>query len=193
MQYLRHKEESRIPCGLMLFRPEAVRSTGATEREVHEAVRQHVPTVLIDAGPVKGEMRDRPFLAVIDFLITEVLPRLATRQHCNFPLARVISLLQQRATEMIQEIAPEETSILSIITNRDLLSTLGRLKPNQVEDVARFLASYILMSQTLFLRLLFSARPGHFLGPLSPVTHHRLRGAFGARCRHEIQCEVSQL
>jgi len=178
IQYLRHKEESNIPFGILLLLPQSIRAVRATEEEVQAAIRREIPAALIDAGPVKEEIRDRPFPGIIDFLQTVILTRLARREHTYYPLSRVISLLQQQVSEMMSEITLDESSILRIVTDRSLLMDLGHLKANQVEGVARFLASYILMSQILFLRLLASARPNLFPGRLSPVSHHKLRSAF---------------
>lgn len=178
VQYLRHKEESGIPLGILLLLPESVRAVKATEQAIRTAIRTQIPATLIDAGPVKEEIRDRPFPGIIDFLQQVVLARLARREHTYYPLPLVISLLQQQVSEMMADIALQESSLLRIITDRKLLMDLGHLKKNQVEDVARFLASYILMSQILFLRLLFSARPDLFPSPQSPVSHHDLRASF---------------
>jgi hypothetical protein len=178
LQYLRHKEESRIPLGMVLLLPESARKIEVSEEAIEAAVRSEVPTVLIDAGPVKEQMRDRPFPEIIDFLKTTILVRLARQHHTYYPLPLVISLLEEQVSEMMAEIALEESVILDIVTDRELLSDLGHLRPNQVESVARFLASYILMSQLLFLRLFASGHPSLFAGPWSPISHSKLRRAF---------------
>lgn len=179
LQYMRHKEESGIQFGLLLLLPDSVRELPPVERELRAAVQFRNTAVLIDAGEVKEELRDRPFPAILGFLKDEVIARLKKRKASYYSLPLVISLLQQQVSEMMKDIALEESVILEVVTDRELLCDLGHLRPQQVEEVGRFLASYILLSQVLFLRLLVSARPDLFAGPLSPVSHHRLREAFG--------------
>jgi len=178
LQYLRHKEESHSErFGMLVLLPESVRRVTATEDSVRQAVAQNTVTALIDAGDVKEELRDRPFSAVIDFLVSDVMQRLARAEGTYYGLGLVISLLQQQVTEMMQQIHVEESTLLSLVTDRHLLSDLGHLSQRNAEAVARFLGSYIFLSQVLFLRLLAATNPG--LIPIqTPATHARLRRAF---------------
>lgn len=178
LQYLRHKEESGIPRGMLLLLPQAARSVPATETAVAAAVHDFIPAVLIDAGPIKEEIRDRSFPRIIEFLRNVVLPRLARHERSFYRLPLVIGLLKQQVADVMKDIALEESSILQIVTDRKLIMDLGHLSQQQVEDVARFLASYILMSQVLFLRLLTSSRPNLVPWARPPITHHKLRRAF---------------
>ena len=178
LQYLRHKEESRIPFGLLLLLPDSIRSVSADEKSVRAAIDSSPVACLIDAGIVKEELRDRSFPLVIDFLLQNVLLKLEKKQRAYFSLKLVISLLQQQVTEMMQDIKLEEKTILKIITDRALLMDLGHLQPQSAESVARFLASYIFLSQVLFLRLLVSAKKD-LVQVTQPVSHLSLRQAFG--------------
>jgi len=179
LQYLRHKEESKINFGILLLLPESIRDVRPTEEEIQSAVRRVNNNIsFIDAGFVKEEIRNWTFPQIIDFL-KEILDRLRRREHTYYSLPLVVSLLQQQVSEIMNTIALDENTILNIVTHPDLLMDLGHLKKNQVEGVARFLASYILMNQILFLRLLVSARPDLISFPLSPVSHYKLRKAFG--------------
>lgn len=183
LQYLRHKEESGIRLGLVLLLPEAIRRIQATEEAVHAALYDIPVTVLIDADLVKEELKDRPFVKVLDFLKTEVLVRLEQRQATYYPLTRVISLLQQQVTEIMSEINLGERDLLRIITNRKLLMDLGNLEQQHAEAVARFLAAYIFLSQILFLRLLSTARHDISIRPDS-VSHYTLRQIFQQIVEH---------
>jgi len=176
LQYLRHKEESGIEFGILLLLPESVRKVRVSEAEIKEAIQKLPVTALIDADFVKEEVRDRTFPELIDFLIEEVLARLDSRRPTYYPLTLVISLLRQQVMEMMEEIAIEEETILRIITDRDLLMDLGKLESHHAEAVARFLASYIFLSQVLFLRLLATARLD--IQPVHPVSRNTLRKAF---------------
>lgn len=177
LQYLRHKEESGIRLGLLLLLPESIRKIQATEAAIRAALSELPVTVLIDADFVKEELKDRPFRGILDFLKTEVLTGLEQRRPTYYPLARVISLLLQQVTEMMTEINLGERDLLRIITDRKLLMDLGHLEQQHAEAVARFLASYIFLSQILFLRLLSTARQDVSIQP-DAVSHYTLRRVF---------------
>lgn len=177
LQYLRHKEDSKIDFGMIVFLPDSFRNIMADQTALQNALYQHNVTTLIDAGEVKEELRDRPFTKVINFLIDEVMARLARKEKSYYSLKLVISLLQQQVTEMMQQIKMEEPVLLSIITDKNLLSDLGHLSKLHAEAVAHFLGSYIFLSQVLFLRLLTAARP-ELIPIRTPATHNNLRHAF---------------
>jgi len=178
LQYLRHKEESGIVFGMLLLLPESVRKTKVTEKTLQAALAQNNVTALIDAGDVKEELRDRPFPNVIDYLIHVVLAKLAKQQSAYYSLPLVISLLQEQVTEMMEQINLEESKLLTIITDRKLLSDLGHLNRKHAEAVGRFLGSYIFLSQVLFLRLFAATNPDR-ISVRKPATHNNLRHAFG--------------
>jgi type I restriction-modification system DNA methylase subunit len=178
LQYLRHKEESDIKrFGMLLLLPESMRQVKASENAVRSAIEHDGVTALIDAEKVKEEVRGKPFPTVIDFLIHEVLERLARQEATYYSLHLVISLLQQQVTEMMKQIDIKETTLLSIITDRHLLSDLGHLTKKHAEAVACFLGSYIFLSQILFLRLLTTSNP-NLISVQTPATPRSLRRAF---------------
>jgi len=178
IQYLRHKEESGIEFGLLLILPESIRSISATEESIKNTIETNRVAVLVDAGFAKDELRDRTFREIISFLKIEILQRLAKEKRSYYSLKLVISLLQEQVSDIMRNIKLDEKTILSIITNKDLLMDIGHLKKSQAENVAQFLASYILMSQIFFFRLLYSDNPTHFKDPIIPVSHHSLRKSF---------------
>ncbi len=177
LQYLRHKEESDITFGMLLLLPESMRRVKTAESALVTALGLTNVTALIDAGNVKEELRDRPFPAVLDFLFSEVLFKLRSQQTAYYSLALVISLLQQQVAEMMNQINMEEGKLLSIITDKHLLSDLGHLSRKHTEAVGRFLGSYIFLSQVLFLRLFASTNP-HHISIRKPANHDNLHHAF---------------
>lgn len=178
LQYLRHKEESRIPFGILLLLPDSIRSIPPEERALRAAVREKGATALIDAGDVKEELRDKTFPDIVRFVKEKVLAKLAADQRAYFDFGLVVALLQQQVTEVMDQLVLSEERILEIVTNKRLLMNLAHLKHDQAESVGRFLASYILMSQVLFLRLFYASHPNLFAEPIAPVTKHSLRRAF---------------
>ena len=177
VQYLRHKEESGLEYGLLLVLPESARKAKAREDSVLAAVHGTTVAVLIDAGPVKDEYRDRTFGEILDLLRIQVAPLIAQKIAKHYPLPLVISFLRAQVLDVMSKLTLSEEAILRIITDRALLSDLGSLTKQEVEDVARFLAAYIILSQILFLRLFAvvhpEALPGH-----GPINRTRLRQAF---------------
>jgi hypothetical protein len=178
LQYLRHKDESGIPLGMLLLLPTTIREVEPTGEAIRAAVAQTPVTCVLDADVIKEEITGRPFPAVIEYIGQHVIPRLKRREVTPYPLRLVITLLQQQVQEMMGTVKLGEDALLKIITNRDLLMDLGHLKPAQLQDVGEFLASYIVMSQILFLRLFYSVQPEVIGGDLRPINHHRLRRAF---------------
>ncbi|MFC1731983.1 N-6 DNA methylase [candidate division KSB1 bacterium] len=177
LQYWRHKRESNIRYGIILLLPESMRFVPATENAIRNAVYSNIVTVFIDADFAKEELRDRPFPGIIDFISKEILIRLSRRQSTYYSLKSVISVLQHHVEDMMNEIEVKQKTILNIITDKKLLMNLGHLNNTNAEAVAKFLASYIFLSQILFLRLLKTARPDFFTID-EPVTHFSLRKAF---------------
>jgi hypothetical protein len=178
LQYLRHKEESGIKFGMLLMLPESARSVKVDEDVLLSFVKSAGVTALIDAGEIKTELRDRAFPEILRFIKKDVIERLTKKESAYFSLNLVVSLLQQLVTEMMDQISLSEEKILQIVTNKHLLMNLAHLKPDQAESVGRFLASYILMSQTLFLRLFYTEHAKLFTDPIRPASKHSLRKAF---------------
>lgn len=177
LQYLRHKEESNIAFGILLLLPDSIRDIKAEESTLRSAIDTFPVTALVDADIVKEELRDRSFPAVIDFLLDNVLAKLEKKQATYFSMKLVISLLLEQVSEMMEQINLKEKTILKIITDKELLMDLGHMKNQNAEAVAKFLSSYIFLSQVLFLRLLTTAKPG-WINIIQPVTHDSLRHAF---------------
>jgi hypothetical protein len=178
IQYLRHKEESGYEFGILLILPDSVRLTEPTEDAVRDAIQQARVTALVDAKFAKEEIRDRTFREIISFIKVEILQRLAQKKKSYYSLKFVISLLQEQVSDIMKIIKLDEDAVLKIITDEDLLRNLGHLDKTQSANVAQFLASYILMSQILFFRLMYSANPSYFKDPIAPVSPHSLRKAF---------------
>lgn len=177
LQYLRHKDESGINLGMLLLLPESFRKISPEQSQIQHALNSRNVTALIDADLVKEEFRDRAFPSLVDFLIQEVLSRLAKKTTSYYPLKLVISLLKQHVSDMMDEISLDEDSIMRIITDEELLAGVGNINQTNVNEIARFLASYIFLSQLLFLRLLSTARPD-IVDVFKPVSHSGLRKAF---------------
>lgn len=153
LQYSRHKEDSKIEYGMILFLPTNIKNYPANEKEIARRFRKERCDVLIDTPFVKEEYGDMEFPNVMRRLIDDIFPRLTPDNITGFPLDTVISLLQQHVQEVMESISLSDNEILKIITDKQLLSDIGHTKPKNANEISRFLASYILLSQVMFLRL----------------------------------------
>ncbi len=178
LQYQRHKDESELRHGIMLFLPDEARRVRADERSLADAIRTMTVTCLIDTPTIKEEYRDATFPRILDRLINEVGPQLRKATPQAFPLGFVIALMQLHLEDIMQTIAVSEHAILGIITDKKLLTGIGHLNAKESDAVLRFLSAYIIVSQILFLRLLVSARPKLMEGFSAPATPRKLRTIF---------------
>jgi len=178
IQYHRHKEESKIDHGILLFLPEETRSIKPSEREIARAIDEKKCTCLIDTPDIKEELRAITFPQLLLKITQEITPELQRRERKMYPLNTVIALLQQHVSDTMQNIKMTDKDMLRVITDKKLLSEIGNLDENKSLDVAQFLASYILLSQILFLRLFSRTRPDILPKKERKITHHWLRAAF---------------
>lgn len=177
VQYLRHKEESEIPYGVLILLPEKIRKTEARESALANVLKTEPVTAIIDAQDFKTELSDRSFANVIQFLATDILAKVQKREHSYYPMKLVLNVLRQQVEEVMAEIKIDQNDIVRIITDLDLLSNLGRLKKKYAKGVTRFLGSYIFLSQLLFLRLLSKGSPD-LVDIERPADKKKLREAF---------------
>jgi hypothetical protein len=180
VQYQRHKDESGLDHGIILFLPDEVRDASLTEDALRQALDAAEVVGLIDAPQYKEEHRGLTFDTLLRRLVQEIGPRIKKRERQAYPLGLVISLLKEHVTELMEAVTLRDEELLRIITDAELLSGIsGKLDDEDTEAVGRFLASYIFLSQVLFLALLSDARPQLVEDIERPVDHHRLRRAFG--------------
>jgi len=72
-----------------------------------------------------------------------------------------------------------DKEMVQVITDKELLTGLGNHKEETSAEIARFLASYIILSQILFLRLFSTTRADILPFRKGKITPHWLRTAFG--------------
>ena len=70
-----------------------------------------------------------------------------------------MTLLKQHVSEMMQNVNLTDREMLRVIIDKKLLSEVGNIEETRSVDTTRFLASYIVLSQILFLRLFSRTRP----------------------------------
>ncbi len=178
IQYQRHKEETKRDHGLILFLPESIRSIRPVESEIVRAAATSECTCLLDTPVVKDELRAQTFPQILGRLKVEVIPAIARAERRQFPFDTVLALLRQHVLDMMQEIHLTDAAAYRVIADKRLLSGIGRLTLNEAADASRFLASYILLSQVLFLRLFSRTRTDVLPELKGRVTRKWLRQAF---------------
>jgi hypothetical protein len=179
IQYQRHKDDSKINYGMILFLPNTVRNTPPTAQDLANAITTAKVTCLVDTPNLKEEYRGLTFPQVIARLKSEVGTKLEKQIEQGYSLKFVIALLQAHVSELMETVSLTDPMLLRVVTDRKLLTGISHLNAEHTESVGRFLAAYIILSQILFLRLFGSARPEMLPDDLRPATHDSLRRAFG--------------
>ncbi|NPV30470.1 MAG: N-6 DNA methylase [Firmicutes bacterium] len=176
LQYLRHKRESRLDHGLLLFLPLEARHVPAR----HEALWEFLCTTraycLLDTPTFQEEVGTLTFPDYLRRVATEILPRVNRGERSAFSLVFAIRVLKQHIQALMQEVHLTEDQLLDLVTNPALFAGLANIEGERREQVGKFLAAYIVLSQILFLRLLGTANPDVL--PPQPVTSSSLRRAF---------------
>ena len=178
IQYHRHKDESKINHGILLFLPEDARSIKPTETDVAKTVNNKKCTCLIDTPDLKVELKETTFPRLLTQIIQDIYPKLERKESKGYSVDTVIRLLGQHVSEIMQNTKLTDNEMYQVITDEKLLTGLGNHKQETSVEIARFLASYILLSQILFLRL-FTRTRSDILPPYKgKITPHWLRTAF---------------
>lgn len=178
IQYQRHKEESKIDHGFILFFPDKIRFVEPKEKTVLEAVRESECSCLIDTPVVKEQLGSIAFPQILLQIEQEIIPKLKRKEEKAYPLDTMISLLQQHVSELMLSIKMTDKEMLTIVTDKQLLSGIGHLDEKGTAETSRFLAAYIVLSQILFLRLFSRTRPDILPSKKGRITYQWLRLAF---------------
>jgi len=183
IQYHRHKDESKINHGILLFLPEEAREIEATATSIARLVNEKKCTCLIDTPGIKEDLRAITFPHLLQRLRQEIVPRLQRNERKEYSLQIVIALLQQHVVDTMRSVKLTEKTLLQVITDKQLLSGIGHLDQDESDHASQFLATYIVLSQILFLRLFSRSNP-QVLPPFSGFGERKvniqwLRTAFG--------------
>ena len=173
VQYFRHRRESDILFGLILFFPESIRNTKPDEDSVREAVRGSPATCLVDAPSFQMQV-----VEAFPKTLKNIRDRIEKRQTLAYPLDLVVTMLRTHIEDMMSEIHLTESEILNVITDPKLFFGIGGIEHKNSKDVLRFLATYIGISQLLFLRLFSSTNKAIMKGFKTP-SRFELRKVFG--------------
>jgi hypothetical protein len=177
IQYQRHKNESGIRFGILLFVPESIRSVVAEEAILTAALGVGKCTCLIDTPNIQTEFKNVTFDQILLNIEQNIAPHFETGTG-GYSLEIVIDLLKQHVTDLMQGIRLTDEEMVRVAADKRLLSGIGKLDEDETLYAARFLASYVLLSQILFLRLLSRTKKDLLPADTGHITHHWLRSAF---------------
>jgi len=179
LQYIRHKDESRISHGIILFLPEQVRRFPPDESSILERLRSTNCDALIDTPYSRQQFGGTDFLTVLRDVKEKIIPDLMQKKLSPYPLTTVLKILQRHVEDMMESISLSDEQIVKIITDKKLLTDIGHTDPKSATEIGKFLSAYILLSQVLFLRL-YSSFHKEILPPNKDIgIKSWLRKAFG--------------
>ncbi|NJE46642.1 SAM-dependent DNA methyltransferase [Thermococcus sp. GR7] len=150
-QYQRHTLDTGIKHGMIIFFPEEIRKVPPNESALLNFIEQ-VPAYILVVNP-QMEIRDTLYGALfeIERAIKQKIPT-------TFSLKTVIRLLKEHVVDLMDNITMSEAELTKIITRQELFFGISH-KETKSDEVFRFLATYIFLSQVLFLRLYSSEHP----------------------------------
>ena len=144
MQYVNHVLDSGIKYGMIIFYPEEIRNVEPDEQAIHSAVENTEAYFLV----VNPQMELRKTLAEA---LEEIKSTLQMRIPTVFSLKTVVRILKDHITDIMKDVKLKQTEITKIITDPELFFGISYEKKKK-EEIFKFLASYIFLSQVLFLR-----------------------------------------
>ncbi|MCO6041631.1 N-6 DNA methylase [Thermococcus alcaliphilus] len=145
LQYQDHVRDTGIEYGMIVFFPEEVRKISPYDQDALENFVETAPTYVLVMNP-SMEIRDS-----FSNVLYEIRKAIEKNIPTTFPLSTVLAVLKEHVMSIMDSIKLTETEITRIITNEELFFGIsGKAKK---EEVFRFLATYIFLSQVLFLRL----------------------------------------
>ena len=172
VQYFRHRRESGIESGIIVFFPEELRKTKPVADTIRFAVGHTPATCLVDAQTFQTQIKD-----TLPKVFEHIIDRIKEKYVRAYPLDLVVRLLRQHIEDMMSEIELTEAQLLNVITKPELFFGIGKIRREKHKDVLRFLATYIVISQLLFLRL-FSVGNPSVMTDFKEPTKEELRRVF---------------
>ncbi|MGQ4891579.1 MAG: HsdM family class I SAM-dependent methyltransferase [Candidatus Njordarchaeia archaeon] len=158
MQYISHMQDSGIKYGMIIFYPEEIREIEPSNEAIEKAVRNNVAYFIV-LNP-QMELRDSLPVALdkIEEILRESIP-------VSFTLPTVVALLRAHIEELIERGGVSGRQVMKIISDPELFFGINPMKGDEMKrlnvlrKVSTFLATYIFLSQVLFLRLYCEDRP----------------------------------
>jgi hypothetical protein len=179
LQYLRHKEDSGLNHGILLFLSEDARNVTPNAQSIRRYLDNSSIYCLLDTPNFREEVRRITFKQFLNEVIIKKLITIEKHDKNPFSLELAVKLLKEHVIELMQAIHLREEELINLVTHPSLFSDLANFtKKEDMEYVGRFLAAYILLSQIIFLRILYNSREDIRIPNLTPISASSLRRAF---------------
>ena len=178
VQLQNHKQASGIENCILLFVPERIRVAKPERDILIKSLNYFKSYCIIDTKTVKEESQ-LYFPLILSKIKNEVVPSISRNEEKYYTIEHVIVLLRQQVSDLMENIDLTDEAALRIITDKKLLSEIGHIDEKENNKISQFLASYIILSQIIFLRLY--SRTNQEILPPQPqgtVTIGWLRQAF---------------
>ncbi|WP_297500470.1 N-6 DNA methylase [Thermococcus sp.] len=145
LQYQDHVRDTELKYGMIVFFPEEVRKINPEDKDRLEEFIDMTPAYVLVMNP-SMEIR-----ASFPEALYQIRKTIEKKISTTFPLITVLMILKEHIVSIMDNIHLTETEITRIITNQELF--FGISGGAKKEEVFKFLATYIFLSQVLFLRL----------------------------------------
>ncbi len=151
-QYIAHMLDSGIKYGMIIFFPESIRKTPPKEEALLKSIETQDAYFLV----MNPQLELRCTLAEA---LEKIKDTLSKKIQTSFSLKTVLRLLREHIEELMANIAVSQSEITKIIVDPELFFGISYSHETH-ENVFKFLATYIFLSQVLFLRLYSVEHPG---------------------------------
>ncbi|WP_457549299.1 hypothetical protein [Archaeoglobus sp.] len=128
---------------MIIFYPKEIRNVEPDERAIQFAIENTEAYFLV----VNPQMELRKTLAEA---LEEIRSTLQMRIPTVFSLKTVVRILKDHITDIMKDVKLKQTEITKIITDPELFFGISYERKKK-EEIFKFLASYIFLSQVLFL------------------------------------------
>jgi hypothetical protein len=177
IQFQRHKQDSGLNHGAIVFLKDNARAVSAEEASLREYLDQTHVLALIDTPWVKEEVQRYPFAELAVWLVQQVVPRIRDQQSTAYPLTTIVTLLREHVNALMADLHLEQQDLLQLITNERLFSHFAESE-SVPQQATVFLAAYIFLSQVLFLELYASVHREVAPPRDVPISRETLRQSF---------------
>ncbi len=175
LQYITHMRDTGINYGMIIFFPDSIRKISPDPSSIERAVRKTRSYIIV----LNPQLELYEFLPDALRSITEVI---AKKTEVTYNLKTVIKILREHIDDMMKTIDITEREVVELLSDPQLFFGLGGqeklISKKYRDDIAKFLATYIFLTQVLFLKLYTTAHPGFLSTDPISVTRKVARDLF---------------
>jgi len=158
IQYIDHMQDTGIKYGMIIFYPEKTRKLEPSADIIRSFVRNE-PVYAVVLNP-QMELREQ-----LSAVLSRVKQVFSERIHILFSPETVIKLLKAQVEDLMAKMEISEQQILRMVSSPELFFGINPVEGDEkkknkfLKRASVFLASYIFLSQVLFLRMYCEERP----------------------------------